>query len=300
MDRLLWRLLDRQIDAADRRVRRVLGREKKRRYSNRLIVRMYVWAVWHDRPLCWACERENYHMLFRPRQLPSVSQFCRRVKDDPRFTLTLQYLHEQLAACDTPSLIGCFDGKLIPVALHSADPDAKKVRTNGGYVRGYRLHAWTDRGRIGVWSVTGANQGEQTIARALCQYLPTLSPGTLILGDVRYDSGFLYEQVRLETRARLLTPMQNIARTPRHRREIKPARREAVDLWERHPKVARRLLHQRPQIDRIFGTLSSTRGGLAPLPSWVRRLDRVRRWVGVKIILHNARHRLRQNNKNSL
>ncbi len=139
---------------------------------------MYIWAVWHDRPLCWACEREHYHTLFRPRQLPSVSQFCRRVKDDPRFTLTLQYLHEQLADCDTPSLLGCFDGKLMPVALHKLpDPDAKKVRTNGGYVRGYRLHAWTDRGRIRVWCVTAANEGEQTIARALCQYLPTLSPG---------------------------------------------------------------------------------------------------------------------------
>ncbi len=92
--------------------------------------------------------------------------------------------------------------------------------------------------------------------------------------------------------------MQNIARTPRHRREIKPARREAVDLWEQHPKIARRLLRERPQIDRVFGTLSSTRGGLAPLPGWVRRLDRVRRWVGVKIIIHNARHLLRQANKN--
>ncbi len=80
--------------------------------------------------------------------------------------------------------------------------------------------------------------------------------------------------------------------------EIKPARREAVDLWEQHPKIARRLLRERPQIDRVFGTLSSTRGGLAPLPGWVRRLDRVRRWVGVKIIIHNARHLLRQANKN--
>ena len=30
-------------------------------------------------------------------------------------------------------------------------------------------------------------------------------------------------------------------------------------------------------------------GALAPLPSFVRRLDRVRRWVGTKIILYHVR-----------
>ena len=39
--------------------------------------------------------------------------------------------------------------------------------------------------------------------------------------------------------------------------------------------------------------LTCTGGGLWNLPAWVRGLDRVRRWVGVKIVLYNARLALR-------
>jgi hypothetical protein len=47
------------------------------------------------------------------------------------------------------------------------------------------------------------------------------------------------------------------------------------------------------EIERVFGVLSCTAGGLAGLPAWVRGLERVRRWVGVKIILYNARLKVR-------
>jgi hypothetical protein len=30
-------------------------------------------------------------------------------------------------------------------------------------------------------------------------------------------------------------------------------------------------------------------GGLGPLPAWIRRLERTRRWVGCKIVLYHAR-----------
>jgi len=42
-------------------------------------------------------------------------------------------------------------------------------------------------------------------------------------------------------------------------------------------------------IERVFGVLCCTAGGLGALPPWVRTLDRVRRWVGAKIVLYNAR-----------
>ena len=43
------------------------------------------------------------------------------------------------------------------------------------------------------------------------------------------------------------------------------------------------------QIERVFGMLTCTAGGLSNLPAWVRGLERVRRWVGVKIVMYNAR-----------
>jgi hypothetical protein len=45
----------------------------------------------------------------------------------------------------------------------------------------------------------------------------------------------------------------------------------------------------RQEIERVFGVLTCTAGGLSNLPAWVRGLARVRRWVGVKIVLYNAR-----------
>ena len=50
----------------------------------------------------------------------------------------------------------------------------------------------------------------------------------------------------------------------------------------------------RQQIEGVFGVLTCTAGGLSNLPAWVRHLDRVRRWVGVKVILYNARLELRE------
>ena len=53
-------------------------------------------------------------------------------------------------------------------------------------------------------------------------------------------------------------------------------------------------LRWRQQVERVFAVLSCTGGGLAALPAWVRGLERVRRWVGTKIILYNARLTVRQ------
>jgi hypothetical protein len=54
MEQRAWKMVCRAIRSADRRVPR-LGRRK--RFSDALIVRMYFWAVDHDRPMYWACDR---------------------------------------------------------------------------------------------------------------------------------------------------------------------------------------------------------------------------------------------------
>ena len=63
------------------RLARTLEAPKRRmRYSDALIMALYLWSVWHDRPQCWACERSNFGPRFHPRRLPSVSQLNRRVR----------------------------------------------------------------------------------------------------------------------------------------------------------------------------------------------------------------------------
>ncbi len=72
MDKDVWRHIMCAVRSADRRIQRV-GRRP--RYSDQRILKIYLWTAWHDRPLCWGCDRLHYNSLFRPRQLPSVSQF---------------------------------------------------------------------------------------------------------------------------------------------------------------------------------------------------------------------------------
>ena len=82
---------------------------------------------------------------------------------------------------------------------------------------------------------------------------------------------------------------RGLGREPKRQINMGPARREAVDAWTYHAALCERVLAKRTQIERIFGTLCSYGGGLAPLPAWVRTLSRVTRWVTAKLIIYHTR-----------
>jgi 2-polyprenyl-6-methoxyphenol hydroxylase-like FAD-dependent oxidoreductase len=124
-------------------------------------------------------------------------------------------------------------------------------------------------------------------------------PQALVMMDSNYDSAPLHQQVCEPRDLWLVHPLQGQDRAGGKNREWKlrqmPATRRAlVGLWERHAELMRFTYKARQEIERVFGVLTCTAGGLANLPAWVRGLPRVRRWVGVKIILFNARLALRQ------
>lgn len=111
MDRDVWIVLG----CALRIVCRELPRPARRfEYSDRLIILMWLWAVLHDRSLSWACRRENYSSLFRPRTLPGVSQFCKRLATE-RFVLVRRLLHEILSAKGHADLLHILDGKALTI-----------------------------------------------------------------------------------------------------------------------------------------------------------------------------------------
>src|SRR5215208_5731698 len=122
MDRELWKA----VLAAVKRASRSLPRPGRRRprFADWLVVAMYLWCVWHDRPLCWACDRAHYNTLFRPRKLPSVSQFTRRVKTDAVQAI-LQRAHNELAGAALATPVSFLDGKPLVVGGASKDPNAK-------------------------------------------------------------------------------------------------------------------------------------------------------------------------------
>lgn len=287
MDKDVWMVIRLAIRTADRSIPRA-GRRP--RFGDQLIVKMYFWAVAHDRPLCWACRRMSYNAIMRPRRLPSVSQFCKRLKTD-RVGELIQRVHELLSGRDEPMAMGFFDGKALPISESSKDPDARTGHGNGKFSLGYKLHALGDSlGRIRDFRVRPMNAGEPPIARE--HLVEHISPGAVVLADANYDGKDLYTEVR-QRGGFLLTPQKRNRRTEQALRNTSPARREAMELWRDRPALAKRVYEKRGQIERIFSSLTSFGGGLAPLPAWVRRIARVRRWVTAKVVIYNARVLLR-------
>jgi hypothetical protein len=287
MNRHIWTLVCYAIRSAERRVPRS-GR--KRRFSDTLILKMLLWAIAHDRPLCWASERRHYSGLFHPRQLPSNSQFCRRIKK-PRIEQMLQAVHEYLVRRDEPAGRLFFDGKALPIGDFSRDRDAHDGFGCCKLQRGYKLHALGSQdGRIMDFRVLPLNRGEPDTARELAASIP---PQTLVLADSNYDSSLLYQAVR-DRGSVLITRLKGRARSAGQLRRMSPARRSALELWDDCPELCEHVQAWRDQIERIFSALCGYGGGLSPLPAWVRRMDRVRRWVSGKVILYNARAHTRR------
>lgn len=288
MDKNVWAVIRAAIRSADATVPRA-GRRP--RFSDRMVVKMYFWSVAHDRPRSFACERSNLSSVFRPRSLPSYSQFCRRLHSE-RVVAMIAHVCRRLAESESPVELMFFDGKALPIGESSKDPDARTGRGHGKFSRGYKLHALAGSdGRIKAFSVCPMNEAEPRISREqLTQHIP---PGVLVLADGNYDSKHLYTAVR-ERQSWLFAPVKRVPRTDAALRNTTPERREAIEIWEQHPRLAKKVYGLRGAIERIFSHLSCFGGGLAPLPAWVRRIDRVRLWVTAKIAIYHARLALRR------
>jgi hypothetical protein len=292
LDQQQWQIVYRSIKRAARGVH---WPGRKPVYSATLIVAMYCWAVLHDQCLSWACSRVHYHSLFRPRRLPSISQFTRRIKGDVEAAI-LQRLNDDLAGRGIPLPLNYLDGKPLLVSNVSKDPDAGKGHICRAFGRGYKLHAYVNENRrIRLWCVTPLNTHETVAAQMLlARATPPTDPRcSLTLADRGYDAAPLYKLHAANGNA-LLTPLRGLKFVnPTGRRAntlqmMGPQRREALNVWEQSPSLARYVMKKRLNIESVFSVLVMSLK-LHALPGFVRRLDRVRRWVGAKIILYHAR-----------
>ena len=279
----VWRLIYQMVRRVDSAIRRT-GR--KRRYSDGQIVGMYLWSVAWDRPMSWCCDRSNYNQLFQPRRLPSISQFCRRIKT-ARCQKILQQVYDRLAKIGQFSSLLFIDGRPLAVGSCSRDTDAERGRICGGYAKGYKLHTLVSMDqRVLNWSVTPLNTAETTVATEL---IKQTGPRTILLGDGNYDSGNLYDLVA-QVGGRLITPLPKNA--GKGHRKQSPVRLEAIEEWK--TKTTKFLYKKRIGVEQCFGNQSNFGGGLGPLPAWVRSLERVTRWVGAKLMIYHARLSLRR------
>ncbi|TWT45696.1 hypothetical protein RAS1_21250 [Phycisphaerae bacterium RAS1] len=285
MDRDVWRVL---TAAARSAARRVPGSDRRMRYCDHLILRMYLWSVWHERPLCWASDPRHYNTLFRPRQLPSNSQFCRRV-GSPRFAALLAAVQDSLVRADAGVSLSYLDGKPLPVSLCSRDPDARIGWAVRGFARGYKLHVWArDDGFVPKFSVRPMNQGEAKVARQMA----TAPCRGAVLADANYDTRKLYQAIGA-CGAQLFTPLKRFSPNHKRLKTMDPHRRFAIELCADYPEAYQTILDRRARVERILSALTCFGGGLTHLPPWVRRLRRVQRYVSAKIAIYHARLRCR-------
>jgi len=289
MDQVQWKNILRLVKRHARRLEPL----PRAVFKDWQIVAMALWHTAHDRPMCWACDRRNYPRWARLGQMPSCSQFSRRVATG-RCRQVLQWVHEESASVHTVTALSYLDGKPLTVGVASKDPDAKRGHVMGGFAKGYKLHAWvTEDRRIPVFSVQSLNRGEQPVAEEMVRHMPVFSARSLVLADSSYDSTALYNLLAAKNAALLVKP-RGIARHPKTREQSGPYRREMVDLWDKTPALPRMVYKGRIHVEGSLSNLTCYGGGLGPLPAWVRGLERVTRWVGCKIILYHMRLRTRK------
>ena len=253
-------------------------------YTDAVIVFTYFVAVVSDRSVHWAQDRQNWPLWARRLPRPSYSQLMRRLQ-----TGTIQRRIEELNTSFRNHLPRTsekvIDGKALVVGAHSKDRDAAFGRlAESVWGRGYKLHALVDSaGPIDAFEITPLNAGEATIARQMIESLDLRS--IIVRGDANYDSNPLYESVAHrggQLIAARRKPRRSLGHHPQH-----PHRLLAIKLLEQSPSGLVHHDHYRDRVEQVFAHLTNLSFGLSPLPNWVRRLDRVTRWVTAKITLYH-------------
>ncbi len=141
MERERWA----ELSAAISDVSRAIRSSRRHSHDISLIIRTYLWAVLHDRPVVWACEPRNWWPQARPCELPSQPTMSRRTRT-AEFERFMAALSSRMRGPELANLVKRIDGKALAVARHSTDPDATSGRGVGGMQRGYKLHAvWGSR-----------------------------------------------------------------------------------------------------------------------------------------------------------
>ena len=285
MERELWVSISRAITRLDRQLPR--GR---RTHSIGRIVRVYLWAVLHDRAVYWACRRGNWAGVRRPVQLPDQSTMSRRLQqtDTQKF---LEQLARRFGASQRPELLKIIDGMPLPISRHSQDPDATFGRGAGGLNKGYKLHAIYGKAALPLaWQVHPMNLDER---HAAVELLGKLNDEGYLLADRNYDANWFYDAAQEHGQQLLAARRYGTKRGLGHHHHS-PARLRAIELLEGPSQFGRSLYQQRRKIETRFGNLRSFGGGLTHLPPWVRGLPRVRLYVTAKLLIRAAKDHARK------
>ncbi len=287
MERELWAWL--MVGLRD--VRRSFHDSAYHTHATASVVRTYLWAVLHDRPIAWACDPRAWDRRTRPATLPSQSTMSRRLRTAAAtdfLTRLGRRLRGEVGGALT--LLKCIDGRPLTVARHSTDAHATLGHAHGRSARGYKRHLIDAGGPMPeAFAVTPLNVGEKATAR---QLIPRLTGAGYLLGDTNYHATDLFELADHHGH-QLIAPRQRPHTGLGHRRQSR-LRLDCIDRLEQAPPINRfatDLLRQRNQVETCFANLASFFAGLSQLPPWVRGLRRVQTYIHAKLLINAARIR---------
>jgi hypothetical protein len=261
-------------------------------YSDEDIVRTWFWAVMHDRPVSWACERCNWPLHQRRRKPPSSTTMSRRLRTASVRALLLALERRVLAPRDPERMIWAIDGKPLAIGGCSKDRQAGYGRAAGCKAKGYKVHAVVGADdAVAGWRVAPMNKDERVMAGRL---LRSSTIQGYVLADSNYDSNELHTICQQRGELQLITPRRYGPNHGHGHRPQSAGRMRSKELLENPwPHFGTTLFAQRGEIERAYGRLSNWGGGLTHLPPWARTHRRVHRWVQAKLILTGLRRRLR-------
>jgi hypothetical protein len=285
MERELWRIIVAALKGIPP------TRPRNAVYTDGQIVAVLLWAALHDRPVSWGCQRRNWPVQAWRRPLPDQSTMSRRL----RRAATRDLLGALLMALQRTlgeSNVLVVDGKPLELSDNTTDPDARTGRGAGRFGKGYKLHLILDARAQAVraYQVHPLNAGETTTAARLLRWTRTrIRRGSLLLGDRLFDSNPLHAAAHRRG-CQLVAPRQKPEKGVTHWGQH-PGRLESIRLTEGSGRAfwEQVLAPQRTSIERFFGALTCAGAGMPTLPPWVRRLHRVRFWVGAKLVINAAR-----------
>src|SRR5262245_15628214 len=240
-------------------------------HPDRVVALAYLFAAAHHKATYWACDRRHWERWARrPDPLPSQSTMSRRLRAAAvgRLFAALVRRYRGNPRADWVKYI---DGYPLAVGNYSHDPDATTGYGAGGFYHGYKLHAVWGRAAVPLaFEVRPANQAEPCIARALVR---RLGGSDYLVGDSSFDSNPLY-RVAGDRHHQVIAPPKEPGCGRGHQRHERERLRGRELLGG---EFGRALYATRPSIDRWFARLAAV--GLGPLPPWVRRPWRVKRWA---------------------
>ncbi len=257
-----------------------------RRFPDRVIVLVFVWAAFNHRPISWAVQRSNWPVWMQrllPR-LPSSTTMSRRLRR-PSIRRFLDLLLENAQEGARGCLVRVLDGTALEIRGHSKDRQSGYGFGSGHKAKGYKLHLLLESsGVIANWRIAPMHVSEKAMAQRM---LLESDPMQYVVADNNYDSNILHAIVTHHG-GQMLTPRKKNVGPLRPARETRGRLRS--DQMLRGPsRFGRDLLASRSLIERFFGNADSHAEGLGELPAWVRTHRRVHRWVHAKLIINAIR-----------